>query len=313
LNGARDEEGKLWDRTRRPEANILWTRYLGWTHEAAMGLLGRLRGDDEDEREPKVRSLHAAMKKAAEAPSPEANAVVFGLLAQAELWALVVGPWPDRENLMKQARLSGPLGDIHLNFRGGHTRDGEDFFPTATTRKRLLRSGLGQPGDSMVHLPFRFLAAGARYGGADTLVVNPGTVPIAVLARAAVFTFADGLIPDVSVPDGKATAKRDHLAPLEPIEADTLPAGLLDVATTSVRAEPAIAAASLVVRSVGEARLFMILAVVVGELDRMKLTDRLMARIIGTIGGDNYAAVEFVAPTDPRLTDPGRGAVLIAG
>jgi SseB protein N-terminal domain len=274
-----------------------------------MRLLDRLMGGDEEERAPDVRSLHAAMTKAADHPSPEANAALFARLAEAYLWTVTVGQPPSLERLTAQARLSG---HADMEFRAGRTDDGETYFPTATTRRRLARSGLGQPGDAMVRLPFQFLADAARQG-LDTLVINPGTVPFGHIAAPALATFADGGIPHPAAPDRLAKVRPDRQGPLEPLDADTLPAGLLDAAIVATSAEPGIVAASLVVRSLGGGRVFVILAVVIGDIDRNALNDRLGDRVVGLIGHANYFAVEYVAEKDPRLNDPKRAAILIAG
>jgi SseB protein N-terminal domain len=279
-------------------------------HHVAVGLLNRLKGADEEERAPEVRLLHFAMAKAVREPSPEANQVCFTLLAEAELWTMAVGQPPSPERLMAQFQLSG---QVALEFRAGRTPDGESFLPTATTRRRLAHGGV-QPGDSMVRMPFKVLASLARDCGVDALVVNPGTVPFAHIARPAMLTFADGLVPDPVAPDRVANTRLDALGPLEPLDLDALPPGLLEAATAAVSAEPEIVAASLVVRSVGRARLFVVLAVVVDGVDRRALRDRLPRRLANAVGGEeNYSGVEYVAETDSRLTDPQRAVVLLSG
>lgn len=272
-----------------------------------MKLLDRLKGGDGDERLPEVRLLHATMTRAADHPSPEANSALYSALAQAHLWTLTAGQPASHERLMAQASLSG---HARLEFRAGRTKEGESYLPTATTRQRLIRSGLGQPGDAMVSLPFRFLADAARQG-LDALVINPGTVPFGHIAGPVLATFADGGIPDPEAPERMLNVRPDQPGPIESLDADALPAGLLDVAVGATRAEPQIACASLVVRVLGEGRVFVILVVAAESVDRQALRDRLAGQIVGLIGGENYFAVEYVARDDPRLDDPGRAAILI--
>ncbi len=273
-----------------------------------MRLIDRLTPGDKDERDPDVRAIHAAMANAGDHPSVDSNAALFARLAEAHLWTLTVGTPPNLERLAAQARLSG---HATMEFRAGRTSEGEAFIPAATTRQRLIRSGLGQPGDSMVRLPLRFLANAARHGGADALIVNPGTIPFGYIAGPALATFADGGIPDPASPDRRANVRPDHMGPIEAIEADSFPVGVLDAATAAVQAETELVAASLVVRSQGSGRMFVILAVASGDADRNALNDRMAGRLVDLIGGANYFAVEYVDQQDPRLTDSERAEVLI--
>jgi SseB protein N-terminal domain len=272
-----------------------------------MSLLDRLMGGDKDERSPHVRSLHAAMTRAAEHPSPDATAELYPMLAQSRLWTITVGQPASLDRLMAQARLSGRAD---IDFRAGRTQDGETFLPAGTTRQRLVRSGLGQPGDAMVQAPFWFLAFAARRG-LDALVINPGTVPFGHIVGPELATFADGGIPDPAAPDRKLKVRPDQLGPIATLDIDTLPAGLLDGLINATRAEPQVSGASLVVRALGDGRVFVVLGVVAEDADRRALTDRLADEVAGLIGGTNYFAVEYVARDDPRLLDVERAAVLI--
>lgn len=280
------------------------------TDDEAMRLLDRVMGGDEEERSPAVRSLHAAMRRAADHPSAEAYAAFFALLAESHLWTVTAGQQPSLERLAAQARLSGHAA---MDFRAGRTADGKAYLPATTTRQRLAGLGIGQPGDEMIRASFRFLASAALYGGSDTLIVNPGTVPFASIVGPLLATFADGGIPDSAAPTRLARIKPDALGPLESFELDVLPTGLLEALTSATKAESQITAASLVVRSHGSGRIFVVLALASGHLDRQALNDRLAKQVVDLIGGANYFTVEYVAEDDPRLSDHGRAVVLISG
>ncbi len=239
------------------------------------------------------------MTRAAEHPSPEANATLFAQLADAHLWTLTVGPPPDSERLTAQARLSG---FAKMSFRAGRSIEGERFFPAATTSARLRQSGLDQPGDSMTRLPFRLVAHAARESGL-AIAINPGGGPFGHLAPPAVATFADGGIPSAMAPDREATVSLAAREPIAPLATDALPVGLLEAATNAGRAEPDIAAASLVVRPFGEGREFGFLAVLRRPVDEEALTRRLAGQLVGLIGPENYLTVEYVREDDPRLSD----------
>ena len=273
-----------------------------------MKYLDRLLGGDKEERSSDVRALHAALRSAADRPLTEANGAWYLLMAQAQLWTFTVGEPASAERLVAQARLSG---SAEMSFRASRTRDGETYLPAATTRRRLVRSGLGKPGNSMVRLPFRVLAYAAESGGLDALVINPGTVPFGHVAGPGLTAFADGGIPDPAAPEQRLTVDPDQRGPIESLDMAMLPEGLLDAAKVATRAEPQIAAASLVVCALGRGRLYLVLAVVPDRADQQSLTDRLAARTVDSIDSGNYLAVEYVAPDDPRLADPGRAAVLI--
>jgi hypothetical protein len=274
------------------------------------GLRDRLTGDPE-ERSADVRLLHEAMRRAAEAPSPGANARVFALLAEAKLWTIAAGGWPQTDQLIKGAKLSG--GNTTLAFRGGSAHESDRFTPTATTSRRLLAARIDQPGDELVRLPFRFLARVAREAEMDALVINPGTTPFVRLSRGAIATFADGLLPRPDAPDRVAVAKKDDVGPIQPMRVEELPADLLNVATRAVRDESAVEAASLVLRSINDARVYMLLVAPRDKVDRKALSERLVAHLIGAVGPESYTVVEFVDCEDPRLRDLSHAAVVHRG
>jgi hypothetical protein len=198
-----------------------------------------------------------------------------------------------------------------MAFRAGRTAQGETFLPAATTQQRLIRAGLGQPGDTMLQAPLRFLANAARDAGVDALVINPGTVPFGHLAGPELSIFADGGVPDGAAPDHLAAARPEALGAVEFIDENTFPAGLVGAATVAVRMERQVRGAALVCRSVAGGRVFEILAVGDGVADGRALNDRLAARLTRFIGPEDYFGVEFVAVGDPRLSDPDRAVPLI--
>jgi hypothetical protein len=271
-----------------------------------MGLLDRLTGGDEEERSPEVRALHDAMARASN-PSPATNTAFFGLLAKAHLWAITAGPAPSIAQLDAQARLTG---SVSSQFRAGRTQAGEAYLPTATTRKRLLVAAHPQPGDDLIHAPFRYLAVVARYGGVP-IYVNAGTVPFAYVAGPALHSFAAGGIPDPSDPAGKAVMPASRPLIIEPTDEDSVPPAVLDAAIKATQRESSIRVASLVVQSRGESKVSFIVAAVADSSQRDALTERIARQLVDAIGRENYCAVEFVTPDDPRLTDPGRAVVLV--
>jgi hypothetical protein len=265
-------------------------------------------GDDQHERMPEVQALHEALQATATG-SPDASRALFELLSDSELWILAVPPWPAGDRLRQVIASDGPT--LELTFRSGLTKAGEKFMPTATTTRRLLRSGWAQPGDTTVRAPFRLLARMARDAGMNSLVINPGLEPMFLVSRPTVLSFADGLVPNPKSPDREASANRGQIGPIETIEDGLIPTRLVDAATQAVRSEPTVLAASLIVSSINKARLFVILASAPDEIDQRGLTARLMGHITATTPPEEYLTVEYVSQTDPRLTDLARAAVLL--
>ncbi len=266
-----------------------------------MSLFNRFRGGDAEESEPGVQSLHRIMERAASDSSIEASDALIHSLLGAELWTVEVGG------------TTRPSTSGGVEVRIGRTRDLEVFFPVGTTKARLIAWGGLEPGDTLVRAPFRVLAERARASGAYSLVINPGTVPMGRIAGPALATVADGGIPDSADPGAKATVKSDQIGPIERIDIHSLPSGLNDAAVAAVRAEATVEAASLVLRSLGIGRAYVLLVVVNGEIDRSSLGDRLARRVSPFIGEPNYFLVEHVLADDPRLTHPDRAIVLISG
>ena len=277
------------------------------TQNGGVGVLNRIRGREPDERDHAVRALHAAMTNGADdRASPATNAAWFRLLAESQLWAAFVGTY-DQERLLAQARLSG---NASLQFRAGRTSEGETYLPAATTTARLARAGFVQPGDSLVRLPFRFLAQAARDGEIDALVVNPGSAPMAHIAGLALASFADGALPDPSAPDSRATIRTTTLGPCHPITRESVPAGLVDAAGAALARELGITRGALVERALGQRRSFTVL--VVASRPDPALGDRVASQLVPFIAAADYIGVERVQPDDPRLADRERAVTLLA-
>jgi hypothetical protein len=261
--------------------------------------LFRSRGGDAEEREPGVRSLHRIMERAANEPSLAASNDLIRSLMEAELWTIEI------------ADVAHPSATGGVEVRIGRTRDGEVFFPVGTTKARLIAWGGLEPGDMLVRAPFRVLAGRARASGAYSLVINPGSVPMGRIAGPALATVADGGIPDAADPGAKATVKTDQLGPIDRIDIHSLPPGMADAAVAALRAETTVEAASLVQRSLGMGRAYVLLVVVNSETVRSALADELARHVSPFIGERDYVLVEHVLATDPRLTHQDRAIVLI--
>jgi SseB protein N-terminal domain len=272
-----------------------------------VSVLDRIRGREADGRDPAVRALHTAMTNGADdRASTATNAACFRLLAESQLWAAFVGTY-DKERLLAQARLSG---NASLQFRAGRTSGGETYLPAATTAERLARAGFVQPGDSLVRLPFRFLAQATRDGGIDALVINPGSAPMAHIAGLALASFADGALPDPSAPDSRATIGTAMLGPCHPITRESVPAGLVDAAGAALARELGIARGALVERSLGQRRSFTVL-IAASRADPV-LGDRVASQLVPFLAAADYIGVERVEPDDPRLADRERAITLLA-
>ena len=232
------------------------------------------------------RALHAAMT-AASAGDRAKVAAAFAALAEAMVWiAAADGLEGGVERVIARARLSGFAS---LGVRVGRLPDGTPFVAAATTAARLEASRLTEPGDMLTTMPLTALARIALANGLETVVVNPGTVPMVHLTAGALRSIADGVLPSGGDPDGAAMARPDQVRVRQVPVPDDLASAIAEV----LSAEPVMSAA-IVPAEVGGSPAWVCL--VTGPVPAA-LKDRLIAVALPLIGGEAYFTVSSVDAT----------------
>lgn len=255
----------------------------------------RRRHDDEP------TALHAAMAAAA-GGDPAAMGAALAALSGARIWVAVAsGLEGGAGRAAARAEISG--GHTLLGVRVGQLADGTPFLAAATTAARLEASRLTEPGDTLTAMPLASLARVALGNGLATVVVNPGTVPLAHLAAGALRSIADGAQPDGGDPDRRATARADRLRERDAAVPDDLATAIAEI----LSAEP-VEVAAIEPREIGGSPVWVCL--VPGSVPP-EVEASLVAAAAPLIGPEAYFAVESVRTDDRRLTSPSRGRVVV--
>lgn len=221
---------------------------------------------------------------AASGNDPAKTAAAFAALATARVWfAVAEGLEGGVERAVARARLAGFAS---LALRVGQLPDGTPFMAAATTEDRLAASGLTEPGDTVTTMPLASLARVALANGLQTLIINAGSAPMALLSGGALRSIADGLRVDAVDPDRVARVQFGQVRRREANVPDALA-----TAITTVLSGESIEAAAISPGEINGAPVWMCL--VAGPVSET-LKDNLVAAALPLVGPDAYFSVRSV-------------------
>lgn len=246
-----------------------------------MNLRRHLTRDDPGEHAESVAALHAAMTRVSEDGGlPESLRVFYEQLSRSRLW------------------LPDPRGGMSLYRK--QAADGTVLVTAATTRARI-RKVVGRFGPGpLVEVSVRALAFLLDEEGIDSLVINPGSLPTASLARPLIRSLADGVVPDPFRPETLARAA--GVGVLEIVQEAELSPELLVAARAAVGDEVGIEAASIGQRPMGPGfGVYVVFAVLAPGADREAIASRVTTRIRPHVGHGKAVTLQATAADDVRL------------